>query len=117
MKRSAAVAASALAVVGVAGGAYLVTPPETPTVTLEMAAAQADDHNCEDFPSRAALMVYWNTNPDDPSKLDEDDGPDDGVPCENYEYPDDNPVPPSDDEVEEAPVDPASVVPGREKDQ
>ncbi len=44
---------------------------------------------CDDFDSQAEAQAELRDNPSDPHKLDEDDGPDDGIACETTAY--DNP--------------------------
>jgi hypothetical protein len=57
--------------------------------TLTNAKAQ-DTLDCEDFDSQADAQANLRDNPSDPNRLDEDNGEDDGVACENHHY--DNPA-------------------------
>jgi Excalibur calcium-binding domain len=51
--------------------------------TAPAAFAQANDQNCDDFPSQAAAQAHLDADPSDPDNLDADD---DGVACENFDY-------------------------------
>ena len=48
------------------------------------ANAQTEDPNCEDFPNQAAAQQHLRDNPSDPDGLDDDN---DGLACENHNYP------------------------------
>ena len=56
------------------------------------AYAQDEDptvgRDCGDFRSQAEAQAELRRDPSDPDVLDEDDGPDDGVACETYQYDD-----------------------------
>src|SRR5829696_5189121 len=53
----------------------------------EPAFAQ-DVLNCDQFNSQADAQAFLRRHPSDPSRLDEDDGQDDGIACEVTDYPD-----------------------------
>ncbi|MFE9017006.1 excalibur calcium-binding protein [Streptomyces sp. NPDC007808] len=44
--------------------------------------AHAQDLNCRDFTYQEDAQAHYNADPRDPDRLDEDQGPDDGVACE-----------------------------------
>ncbi|GGW27148.1 excalibur calcium-binding domain-containing protein [Streptomyces griseoloalbus] len=44
--------------------------------------AHAQDLDCSDFTYQEDAQTFFNTDPSDPHRLDEDSGPDDGVACE-----------------------------------
>ncbi|MET9442215.1 excalibur calcium-binding protein [Streptomyces sp. NPDC006610] len=46
------------------------------------ATAHAQDLDCADFTYREEAQAVLDSDPSDPNRLDEDDGPDDGVACE-----------------------------------
>jgi LPXTG-motif cell wall-anchored protein len=55
-------------------------------LTLAMAPAvmaQTDEFDCIDFEFQEDAQAVYNQDTSDPSGLDEDDGPDDGIACEN----------------------------------
>ncbi|MFH0517822.1 excalibur calcium-binding protein [Streptomyces sp. M41] len=45
--------------------------------------AHAQDRNCRDFTYQEDAQAHYNANPRDPDRLDEDQGPDDGIACES----------------------------------
>src|SRR5215216_1922179 len=53
----------------------------------EPAFAQ-DVLNCDQFNSQADAQAFLRRHPSDPSRLDEDDGQDDGIACEVTDFPD-----------------------------
>src|SRR5215212_8232530 len=55
--------------------------PTTPAV-----AQTSDPYDCRDFDSQAEAQAELRRDPSDPSRLDEDDGQDDGIACETYPY-------------------------------
>lgn len=58
---------------------------------MPYADAQDDEELlfCEDFDSQAEAQQYLREDPSDPDELDEEEGEDDGIACENFSY--DNP--------------------------
>jgi hypothetical protein len=44
--------------------------------------AHAQDLDCRDFTYQEEAQAVFDTNPSDPNRLDEDQGPDDGIACE-----------------------------------
>jgi hypothetical protein len=52
--------------------------------------AQGDPFDCRDFESQAEAQAELRRHPSDPGGLDEDNGADDGIACEVYDY--DNPA-------------------------
>lgn len=61
------------------------------TFTTRQATAQDEDptagQDCADFESQAAAQQALRQDPTDPNVLDEDEGPDDGIACETFDYP------------------------------
>lgn len=76
-----------------------------------MPRAEAQDIlNCDDLDSQAEAQAELRDDPSDPNKLDEDEGPDDGIACETTRYDnperDENPVLPRDDAPGETKIEP-----------
>ena len=75
-----------------------------PTTPAEAQSVQeGDPFDCGDFDSQAEAQAELRRHPSDPGGLDEDDGADDGIACEVYEY--DNPA------RDETPVGPVASPP------
>ncbi|WP_406859188.1 excalibur calcium-binding protein [Streptomyces sp. HUAS MG47] len=83
--------------------------------------AQAQDLDCRDFASREEAQSEFDRNRNDPHRLDEDDGPDDGIACEwlptrhepTFAPVDPAPIPldPTLEPVTPAPITPAPILP------
>ncbi|MEU0074400.1 excalibur calcium-binding protein [Streptomyces sp. NPDC006332] len=52
------------------------------TIVPSAATAHAQDLDCSDFTFQEEAQAVFNTDPSDPNRLDEDQGPDDGIACE-----------------------------------
>ncbi len=65
----------ALSLAIVTAGAALLFPA--------VASAGGDTQNCDDFEFQEDAQAEFDRDPSDPNRLDEDDGPDDGIACEN----------------------------------
>ncbi|MFJ9663021.1 excalibur calcium-binding protein [Streptomyces sp. NPDC101219] len=51
-------------------------------VLPQSSAAHAQDLDCRDFTHQEDAQALFDSNPRDPHRLDEDQGPDDGIACE-----------------------------------
>lgn len=85
LRRRLAIIAAAILVVAAGIGVLAVWE------LMPSADAQDDEELlfCEDFNSQAEAQQHLREDPSDPDELDEEEGEDDGVACENFSY--DNP--------------------------